>query len=298
MSILQRREWTGQVILFPSIVQGAEGAPDIIRKINWAETYGQLDLLVIGRGGGSIEDLWNFNVEDVVRAVSSCSIPTISAVGHEIDFVLTDFAADKRAETPSAAAELISSGYVDARNRLKLSRQNLLRSSLNALQGKIHLADRLTEKLKSHSPKRAVENHHIRMDELQERFTSRISDSLGKQKTALTLLQQRYDSFHPDQHIQNRRETLIHMQNQFRRDVTHRIQLSLRGLDAMEKRFSSLNVEQVLKRGYVLIKDKNDNILTSSRQLKHGQTIQTHFHDGDRTAVVQKDNQLDLFRSI
>ena len=105
LRILTRRGWRGRVVILPAKVQGAEAAPEMIGMLELAAALGIFDLLVIGRGGGSIEDLWAFNEEALVRAVAACPVPVISAVGHEIDFTLCDFAADVRAETPSAAAD-------------------------------------------------------------------------------------------------------------------------------------------------------------------------------------------------
>ena len=117
MRILIRRGWRGRVVVLPSKVQGEGAAAEMAAMLATAERLAIFDLIVIGRGGGSIEDLWAFNEEVLVRAVAACSVPTVSAVGHEIDFTLCDFAADRRAETPSAAAELISSEFVHALQR-------------------------------------------------------------------------------------------------------------------------------------------------------------------------------------
>lgn len=156
ISILRRRDWSGTVIVIPALVQGAEAATQMIEQLEQAERIDGLDLIVIGRGGGSLEDMWCFNDERLVRAVASCAIPIISAVGHEIDFVLTDFAADKRAETPSAAAELISSGYVELNKRLHL----------------------LREKLAAYSPKKMIEQAYLRLDDCMHRLNIHFRDFL------------------------------------------------------------------------------------------------------------------------
>ncbi|MFI5357621.1 MAG: exodeoxyribonuclease VII large subunit, partial [Opitutales bacterium] len=120
LRILLRRGWRGRVVVLPAKVQGEGAAAEMAAMLELAQSLTPLfDLLVIGRGGGSLEDLWAFNEEPLVRAVAACPIPIISAVGHEIDFTLTDFAADVRAETPSAAAELISSHFVGALERVE-----------------------------------------------------------------------------------------------------------------------------------------------------------------------------------
>lgn len=298
LSILNRRNWKGEVIIFPALVQGAEGAPDILKKLKWAVEYGDLDLLVIGRGGGSIEDLWNFNEEEVVRAIAACPIPVISAVGHEIDFVLTDFVADKRAETPSAAAELITSGYLDALNRLDLSRQHLVRALRDQTQQKEQLVDRISDKLKGLSPTRLIENRHIRMDELQQRLRSRIHEVHQRCSNNLALLDQRYKTLHPRQIIMSQNEILQHLKNRLCRDVSYGLTLSQNEVASLGKRLSSLGVAQVLKRGYTITRDKQENILTSAQPLKHGQLIEIQFNDGKRTAIVQTKKQLDMFHSL
>ncbi len=117
LRILTRRGWRGRVVVLPAKVQGAGAAAEMAEMIALAGQLGVFDLLVIGRGGGSIEDLWAFNEEPLVRAVAASPVPVISAVGHEIDFTLCDFAADARAETPSAAAELISSHFIACAER-------------------------------------------------------------------------------------------------------------------------------------------------------------------------------------
>jgi exodeoxyribonuclease VII large subunit len=127
--ILIRRGWRGQVVVLPAKVQGEGAAAELVEMLRVAcdpaECGVVFDLLVIGRGGGSLEDLWAFNEEPLVRAVAACPLPIISAVGHEIDFTLCDFAADVRVETPSAAAELISSGFVSAAERVERAAEDL-----------------------------------------------------------------------------------------------------------------------------------------------------------------------------
>ncbi len=127
ISTINRRYPLCEVILFPSLVQGKEAKDDIVRNIKLADTY-DLDTLIVGRGGGSIEDLWAFNEEIVARAIYECNTPVISAVGHEIDFTIADFVADKRAETPTGAAEIAVPSKADL---LKLISQLEIRSSKN-----------------------------------------------------------------------------------------------------------------------------------------------------------------------
>ena len=119
LSILKKRNWSGEITIFPSLVQGLNAPDDIIKSIKKIEELKQHDLIIVTRGGGSTEDLWSFNDELLVRTLADCKIPTISAVGHQTDFVLTDFVADYRAETPSAAAEWITTKFISLKEDIQ-----------------------------------------------------------------------------------------------------------------------------------------------------------------------------------
>jgi exodeoxyribonuclease VII large subunit len=191
LEILKRRNWTGTIWLVPSLVQGNEAAKQIISGIEYASKIPDLDLLVLARGGGSIEDLWSFNDEELVRAVANCSIPTISAIGHQTDFVLTDFAADFRAETPSAAAEWISSRYLEQINRLDQLEQKLIQIPqyyLSLISEKIAYLGAALEKL---SPHARMDRYHQQLDDLEHRLQISIRNHLKIKLDRLKALEQR-----------------------------------------------------------------------------------------------------------
>ena len=193
ISILRRRDWRGEVLLFGAKVQGTAAPAEILSALRSAENFPKVDLIVIGRGGGSAEDLWAFNDETLVRAVSTCSIPVISAVGHQIDFVLTDFTADFRAETPSAAAERISSDFLRQRERLSLlgkSMQDAGTERLNGLRAKLDLSE---ARIKSVSPKSRIESSYQRLDDLQDRLGYMTNESLARLAMKLESFGQRLD---------------------------------------------------------------------------------------------------------
>jgi len=295
VSILRRRNWTGRIVLFPAIVQGKEGAADILEKLQWAESYANLDLLVIGRGGGSIEDLWIFNEETVVRAVAKCTIPIISAVGHEIDFVLTDFAADKRAETPSAAAELISSGYVEVQKQIKLAATSILRNVRDQLRQKALLLTHQSSRLRSNAPNRIIENRHLRLDELQERMRSRITSGVQHKQGNMRFTSERFRHLHPLRFIENQKSQLHQYGLQLNKELHHRSQVKNQQLEAIEKRFENLSIEKVLARGYALIRDDRGKVITRTQKLRHGKQIEIQLKDGKRNATIQNAEQLGLF---
>ena len=172
--ILVRRGWRGRVIILPAKVQGEGAAAEVAAMIALANDPGslglELDLLVVGRGGGSLEDLWAFNEETLVRAVAGSRLPVISAVGHEIDFTLSDFAADARAETPSAAAELISSGFVAELDRLDRLAENLDASAAAGLAAARDRWTGLLDRLRLLSPASQVERGGLQLDDLSNRL--------------------------------------------------------------------------------------------------------------------------------
>ena len=193
ISILRRRDWRGEVLLFGAKVQGTAAPAEILSALRSAENFPKVDLIVIGRGGGSAEDLWAFNDETLVRAVSTCSIPVISAVGHQIDFVLTDFTADFRAETPSAAAERISSDFLRQRELLAILGQSLQDTTsdrLDGLRAKLDLSD---ARIKSVSPKSRIESAYQRLDDLQDRLGYMTNESLARLAMKLESFGQRLD---------------------------------------------------------------------------------------------------------
>lgn len=191
VSILKRRNWTGQIWLIPSLVQGTESVRQLIKGVELATKIPNVELLILARGGGSMEDLWSFNDEHLVRTLAKCQIPTISAIGHQTDFVLTDFVADLRAETPSGAAEWISSQYLQQVDRLYQLEQCLLRIPLDFLaraKEKLFLLETALDKI---SPQARMERYHQQLDDLEHRLQTSTQNHLDKINHTLTTLEQR-----------------------------------------------------------------------------------------------------------
>ena len=163
ISILRRRDWLGELVVLPSLVQGEGASGSILERLIWAEASGSFDLIVLSRGGGSLEDLWAFNEEQLVRAVAACSIPTISAVGHETDFSLCDFAADVRAETPSGAAELISSSYLECVEGVERAGDGLSSGVVDLLENLKNQLSQLKHRVSLQSPVEYLERLRLRL---------------------------------------------------------------------------------------------------------------------------------------
>jgi len=194
LSILKRRGWTGHIWIIPSLVQGKEAPAQLLKGIEQASEIPSIELIVLTRGGGSLEDLWSFNDEQLVRAVANCPIPTISAIGHQTDFVLTDFAADFRAETPSAAAELITSRYLEQINRLKLLEQSFLRIPMDYLGRKWDRLALIEAELEKLNPQSRVDRYHQQLDDLEHRIQQSIRINVEKKSHQIEALEQRLEA--------------------------------------------------------------------------------------------------------
>lgn len=256
--ILVRRQWTGRLVVIPARVQGEGAAGELAAALREAEQLGIFDVLVIGRGGGSIEDLWAFNEEVLVRAVAACRVPVISAVGHEIDFTLCDFAADVRAETPSAAAELISSNYVAVRERLGRAGEGLEGSVETALERGRDRLDHLRSRLRLLSPTSLIEQHQLRLDDLGNRLAASLRAAMQHRREQLAAGRARLAAASPER----------------------RVQLESHRLLALWKRLESASPQSVLKRGYALVRDESGRPISRAGGLGAGQLLTAEFHDG------------------
>ncbi|HYC73089.1 MAG TPA: exodeoxyribonuclease VII large subunit [Opitutaceae bacterium] len=263
--ILTRRGWTGRLVVLPARVQGEGAAAEMVAMLREAEASGLFDLLVIGRGGGSIEDLWAFNEEPLVRAVAACRVPIVSAVGHEIDFTLCDFAADVRAETPSAAAELVSSNYLAAAQRLEAAGETMgaiLRDA--TLRARARL-DHGRSRLRLLSPAAMVEQHHLRLDDLANRLSAGLRHGVQARREQLAGARARFGAVAPEKRIAQESHRLL----------------------ALWKRLESASPGSVLKRGFAVVRDEAGRPVSRAQSLRSGQGIVTEFHDGQVKSRVE-----------
>ncbi|HEY8993834.1 MAG TPA: exodeoxyribonuclease VII large subunit [Lacunisphaera sp.] len=256
--ILQRRRWTGRLVVLPAKVQGEGAADEMAAMLRLAGALGIFDLLVIGRGGGSIEDLWVFNGESLVRAIAACNIPIISAVGHEIDFTLCDFAADVRAETPSGAAELISSQYLSCVERLDNAGGSLDDIAATRFEHARQQLDHAGSRLRLLSPAAGIEQKHLRLDDLRNRLGSALRASVQTGRQSLAEAGARLAATSPEK----------------------RVQLESHRLLALWKRLESASPQSVLKRGYAIVRDDQGRPVARAGAVTSGQPLVTEFHDG------------------
>lgn len=265
ISILQRRGWCGRLVVLPAKVQGVGSSTEMVEMIRVAQALRIFDLLVIGRGGGSIEDLWAFNEEPLVRAVAACSIPVISAVGHEIDYTLSDFAADARAETPSGAAELISSNYLDWVGRANQATESLGVILEDALERAAEKLAHARSRLRLLSPVAAIEQNHLKVDDLANRLASGLRAGVQHRRGLLAVVSSRLGNASPAKRVERESHHLL----------------------ALWKRLESASPKSVLNRGYVIVRDAEGKPVSRAKGLRSGQTLVNEFHDGQVKVRVE-----------
>lgn len=207
ITTIKRRFPICEIILFPTLVQGENAKEDIVKNIKRAEDY-DLDVLIVGRGGGSIEDLWAFNEEIVARAIYNCTIPTISAVGHEIDFTISDFVSDLRAPTPTAAAEMAVPNIIDLEKHIGQLNIRLKESIIKKIKYQKLYLDSIKNSFVIKNPGLMYENKKQTIDLMQNRIRELIIRKLEKQEEKLNNLKNSYVFTKPEILYQNEKQTI------------------------------------------------------------------------------------------
>lgn len=279
--ILKRRGWSGRLTVFPAKVQGVDAAQSLIQSLAIATRLRDLDILVVGRGGGSLEDLWCFNDERFARALAESPIPTISAVGHEIDFSLSDFVADVRAETPSAAAELISSSYLEFLDRLEAARELLLQAMESGVEDAKRSLGDMQARLRAVAPQRTIETAKLKLDELASRFHAGTRQAMGQFRERATGAKSDLLKTRPDRHAVRCRRALIDLDNRFARSTDRRLAEMRNRFQELTLKFQSLSPEVTLNRGYAILADEEGAILRSVAQIKRAERVKATARDGE-----------------
>lgn len=271
LNVLSRRAPWVTAVLFPVQVQGRgaeHGIAHAIRMMGGSETHGlpRCDVLIVGRGGGSIEDLWNFNEEVVARAIAACPIPVVSAVGHEIDFTIADFVADVRAPTPSAAAELVTPDGAELRERLAQRERRMKRRVIEVFQS----ANRTLEELKrgplGRDAERSLREPLLRMERLRGKLEARSPDAL----------------------VKRREETLAYIRARFERATAEGVSRAGSHLTNAAAMLRALGPESTFQRGFSLTTGPDGKVVKSAGILRAGDRLVTRFAEGSVESTVVK----------
>ncbi|MBP3964372.1 exodeoxyribonuclease VII large subunit [Paenibacillus lignilyticus] len=284
---LQRRHPTVPVLLFPVLVQGTGAAPSIVKAIETMNRLAEVDVLIIGRGGGSLEELWAFNEEAVARSIAKSAIPIISAVGHETDFTIADFVADLRAATPTAAAELAVTSMQEMKTRLAQVESRLVQNLRMTLQNRKDRLARLRRSPLFLNPRKYLLQHAERLDRTEERLKARTIRFAEKHREQYAALNRALTRVHPGAQAALAAKQLERLNA--RLDSTmqqglkaRRVQLlgSIRQLDA-------LSPLKVMSRGYSLVyDDKDQRLIKSISDVQLGDLLHVKVADGQLECQV------------
>lgn len=289
--ILNRRDPSLQLIIYPTQVQGNDAAAQIIRMIELANQRAECDVLIIGRGGGSIEDLWSFNNEDLARAIYKSQLTIVSAVGHEIDFTIADFVADIRAATPSAAAELVSHNKLERLKNIKIQEQHLSiamdyylmsrREKLNALY---HQLDMLHPKTKLANKRHRLLNcYHILQKNIQQFLLKKINQHKILD-TKLSNLSPQNQIIYSLRLLDNSQQKIITVMQKKLIDAKHNVAIA-------SSKLNSVSPLATLDRGYSITLNDQNNVIRQVEEVSVGDTITTTLKQGKFTSKITKVEQ-------
>lgn len=284
----RRRYPIVQLVLFPAEVQGEYAKDSLVGRLKEVNARGDFDTIIIGRGGGSIEDLWPFNEEEVARAIAASKIPVISSVGHETDTTLSDLAADVRAATPTAAAELATPVLADEILKLKDYQIRLAQAMKRIIQLKQQRISKLQKSYIFRQPERLYDGFMQKIDLLETRLLGNVQQKLQAEHQRLLVLNGRLQKCSPQQLIQDSRHQVDNLQHH----LVERIQNLMSAKEQQYLRanhaLALLNPLNVMGRGFSYVTDSNDQVIKSVNFLTIHDQLNLHLKDGTAQVEVQK----------
>jgi exodeoxyribonuclease VII large subunit len=287
LHVVQRRNPSLEIILAPSRVQGEGAAEEIAAGIRLLNEFHSraglpLDLILITRGGGSLEDLWAFNEEVVARAIFESGLPVVSGVGHEIDFTISDFVADVRAATPSAAAEIITEGVFSSCQILSDARARMHQLVLQQAEAKRRLLAQGMQRLARSHPRRRLEAWLQQLDEAESTMQRCARQSARRYRSAWQTLTERLTRVRPVMQLQRRRDRVEQVCERLMESARHRMKEQVQRLRNAEARLRLLGPEQVLGRGYSITLDAiTGQVVRDARTVLPGQKLRTRLKTGE-----------------
>ena len=294
LHVVERRNPALEMVLAPCRVQGEGAADEIagaIRLLNEfsATPAGPIDLILVTRGGGSLEDLWAFNEEAVARAIFESALPVVSAVGHEIDFTISDFVADVRAATPSAAAEIITEGVFSSCQWVAQASQRIGQLARQQMEDKAYVLREVTQRLERVHPRRRLNDWLQRLDDAQAGLARCAKQGARQKRLAWQNLSDRLARVRPPVLLRQRREVLEQVEHRLHELARQQWVSRQTELSALGDRLRLLGPEQVLARGYSITTDaETGKVLRQAKEAKAGQRLKTRLKSGEVVSRVEK----------
>ncbi|MDU5780979.1 MAG: exodeoxyribonuclease VII large subunit [Pantoea sp.] len=280
LRVLHRRDPSLPVIIYPTPVQGAEAPAAIVHAIELANQRAECDVLIVGRGGGSLEDLWSFNEERVARAIFASRIPVVSAVGHETDVTIADFVADLRAPTPSAAAEIVSRNQTELLRQLLSQQQRLEMAMDYYLAQQQRRFSRLDHRLQQQHPQLRLARQQTALFRLQQRLNEAMENRLRQSLRQQDRLSQRLAAHQPQPRLFQAQRQLEQMRYRLQQSMEKMLNRDRQRFATLAAQLEGVSPLATLARGFSVTTDSAGQVVKKTAQLQSGDTLRTRLDDG------------------
>lgn len=280
LHVLKRRDPSLPIVIYPTAVQGADAPAQIVRAIELANSRQECDVLIVGRGGGSLEDLWSFNDERVARAIFASRIPVVSAVGHETDLTIADFIADLRAPTPSAAAEMVSRNQVELLRQIQSQQVRMEMAMDYYLAQRTQRFTRLQHRLQQQHPQLRLARQQTTLDRLQQRLTGAMEGKLRRSAQQQQRLAQRLTQQQPQARIHRAQTRIQQLEYRLSQVITARLSGTRQRFATAIAQLEAVSPLATLARGYSVTTATDGKVLKKARQVKSGDLLKTRLEDG------------------
>ncbi len=285
LQIIQRRHPAVNILINPVPVQGGEAPAAIAKAIDEMNRIGGIDVLIISRGGGSLEDLWAFNEEIVAEAVFRSAIPVISAVGHETDVTISDFVADLRAPTPSAAAELVVKNHLELAEKIHLAQSRLINGYRRTLNGFRRELEGIQKRIVN--PRRLIEHYAQKCDDFMERLSVAAVRTLNSRKALFGSLRSLLDYQNPSRKLKRMREEMNHLVDRLVKQTRHELLFKRKAVETLASSLNTLGPIDILRRGYSITRKlPAGSILKSSGEVQKDDRVEIILAEGKVKASV------------
>lgn len=280
LHVLKRRDPSLAVVIYPTMVQGDGAAISIAQAIGRANSRQECDILIVGRGGGSLEDLWAFNEEIVARTIAASQIPIVSAVGHEVDITIADFVADMRAPTPSAAAELISRDSSAQTDKIAQKQQQLHHAIQFYVADKKQYVNQLKHRLDRQHPQLRLNQQQQHLDEISRRLQQIMLKKIQIQQQRITQNQYKLSLYSPQQQLQHHTTTLVNTKRRLLDAMDRQLLNANHKLVLAAEKLDTVSPLATLSRGYSITRDDKGELIRRCDQVKAGDQLITTVTDG------------------
>ena len=280
LHVLKRRDPSLPVVIYPTAVQGEDAPGQIVRAIALANSRKECDVLIVGRGGGSLEDLWSFNDERVARAIFASQIPIVSAVGHETDVTIADFVADLRAPTPSAAAEMVSRNQLELLRQLQSGQQRLEMAMDYYLANRTRRFTLLEHRLQQQHPQLRLARQQTVLERLRQRMTYAMDNQLKRSGQRQLRMTQRLNQHSPQPRIHRAQNRVQQLEYRLAQLMSARLSATRERFGNAMTHLDAVSPLATLARGYSVTTATDGNVLKQTKQVKAGDVLTTRLVDG------------------